>query len=184
MKEIERKVFDINPQEVEEKLLKFGAQKAFDGLMKVMFFDYPDGRIKDKGDLLRVREFSGGKVEVTCKTNRRVEGENKVYDEYILEGHDFEEAVKFCESLGFEVSCRYEKRRKIFIMPNAEVVIDEYPKIPALMEIEAHAEEDIDSIIDMLVEKLDLSAHDSSAETINEYLARKYPEIELNNLTF
>lgn len=184
MKEIERKIFDIDPQEIEQKLLKFGAQKMFDGLLKVYFFDYPDNRISKRGDLLRVREFSGGKVEVTCKTNRRIEGENKVYDEFILEGDDLSEAIKFCECLGFQMTYKYEKRRKVFIMPNAEVAIDEYPKIPVLMEIEAHGEEDTDRIIDMLIEKLEITENESSTETINEYLKRKFPKIDLNNLTF
>lgn len=180
MKEIERKIFDINPREVAQKLLRFGAQKTFSGLVKVRYFDTPDSKIRGKGDLLRVRQFEGAHTEVVYKTNKRVEDGCKIYDEYTLKGESFEDTSKIFENLGFTACCSYEKKRTIFKMKEAEIVIDEYPRLPPFLEIEAADAK----VIDEIVTQLGLQDNESSCETINELLKRKYPDTELNNLTF
>lgn len=184
MKEIERKVLNINVQEVEKKLLQFGAEKKYDGLLDIYYLDYEDGRIKKKNELLRVREYDDGKVEITHKTNHKQEEGNKIYDEYVFKGTDLHEALKFFKSLGFVISCHYQKRRKTFKMPNAEVVIDIYPKIPPLIEVEASGETDVDKLIDLLIEKLELKDHSTSTETISDLLKSTYPEYSLDDLIF
>ncbi|MFC1655464.1 class IV adenylate cyclase [Patescibacteria group bacterium] len=180
MKEIERKIFDINPQEVAQKLLDLGAEKTFSGLVKVRYFDTVDSKIRNQGDLLRVRQFEGAHVEVVYKTNKQIEDGCKIYDEYTLKGESFEDATKLFENLGFAVCCTYEKTRTIFKLENAEVVIDEYPKMDPFVEVEAGDAKTIDEI----VSRLGLTENESSCETINELIKRKYPDLDLNNLTF
>ena len=180
MKEIERKIFGIDVERVKNDILVLGAQKTFEGLVKVHYMDSGDRRIHNKGDLLRVREFGGDYTEIVYKTNKRTEGGCKIYDEYTLKGEKFDETVRFFELLGFETTCTYEKRRTKFVLPDAEIVIDEYPRIEPFLEIEAKNA----AMVDDLVKKLNLSEHESSCETINEFLKRKYPDISLNNLTF
>ena len=179
MQEIEIKILDICPQKISRKLAELGAQKEFSGFFKVKYFE-KDGQIIVRGDLLRVREFEGSHTEVTYKTNKRKDGDFKIYDEYELACPEFEEACKFFESLGYEVSCYYEKRRTVFSLEQAEIVIDEYPKIPPFLEIEAPDPKTIED----LIEKLGLQKNERSNKTINGLLKEKHPDIELNNLTF
>lgn len=179
MQEIEIKILGIDVDEISNKLIELGAHREFEGLIKVKYFDN-DSQIRDRGDLLRVREFERSHTEVTYKTNKRNEGGYKIYDEYELVSPEFEEACKFFESLGYETSCYYEKRRTVFSLEKAEIVIDEYPKIPPFMEIEASDQK----IIEDLVKKLGLEENEKSSHTINGLLKEKYPDIELNNLTF
>lgn len=179
MQEIEIKILGIDPGKISEKLIDLGAHKEFEGLIKVKYFD-KDGQIRDKGDLLRVREFEGSHTEVTYKTNKRIENGYKIFDEYELASPEFDEACKFFESLGYETSCYYEKRRMVFSLAEAEIVIDEYPKISPFMEIEAPDQKEIED----LIIKLGLEENEKSSHTINGLLKEKYPDIELNNLKF
>jgi adenylate cyclase class 2 len=179
MQEIEIKILGINVEDVSKKLIDIGAHKEFSGLIKTKYFD-KDSEIRDRGDLLRVREFEGSHTEATYKTNKRKEDGFKIYDEYELASPEFNEACKFFESLGFETSCYFEKRRTVFSLKQAEIVIDEYPKISPFLEIEAPDQK----IINDLIEKLDLRENEKSSHTINRLLKEKYPDIQLNNLTF
>lgn len=179
MQEIEIKILGIDPQEISRKLIDLGAHKEFDGLIKTKYYD-KDRTIRDRGDLLRVREFEGSHTEVTYKTNKRIENDFKIYDEFELASPEFEEACSFFESLGYSTSCYFEKRRTVFSLKQAEIVIDEYPQIPSFIEIEA---EDPKTIED-LVTKLGLEEKEKSSHTINGLLKEKYPDIQLNNLTF
>lgn len=179
MQEIEIKILGIDPQEISQKLVDLGAHKEFDGLIKTKYFD-KDSKINDRGDLLRVREFAESHTEVTYKTNKRIENDYKIYDEFELASPEFEEACSFFEALGYSQSCYFEKRRMVFSLPEAEIVIDEYPKIAPFVEIEAPDPKTIED----LITKLGLKENEKSSHTITGLLKEKYSDIQLNNLTF
>lgn len=180
MKEIERKIFDISPKEVSSKLLKMGAKVVFKGLVRVKYFDTRSGDIRKKHDLLRVRQMGEKKVEICFKSNRKVKEGCKIYDECEFYSNDFGEVSKFFEKLGYICTCYYEKKRKEFALKDIKVEMDEYPGLAPFIEIEASSAKKIND----LVKKLGLEKNESSSETINEVLKRKYPKISLNNLTF
>ncbi len=180
MKEIEVKILGIDPEDIRKKLADLGAEKTFDGLLRVRYFDTPDHEIRKRGELLRVREYEGKKVEVTHKSNKRIENGLKIFDEQNVKAEDFEETTKMFEELGFVVTTYFEKKRAVFKLDNAEIVIDEYPKIPPFMEIEAENQDKIEEMI----EKLGLKDNERSSHTINGLLKEKYSDIELNNLKF
>lgn len=180
MKEIEVKILGINPDDIKAKLTELKAEKDFEGLLKVRYFDTPDGEVRKREELLRVREYEGKGVEVCYKSNKRIEDGYKVYDEQHLQADNFDEVTRMFEELGFIVTTYYEKKRTVFKLDGAEIVIDEYPKIPPFMEIEAENKE----LIEELIEKLELQDKERSSHTINGLLKEKYPDIELNNLTF
>jgi adenylate cyclase class 2 len=87
---------------------------------------------------------------------------------------------KFFEKLGYICTCYYEKKRTEFNLKNLKVEMDEYPKIKPFIEIEASSAKQIDA----LVKELGLEKNESTSETINEVIKRKYPKLSLNNLTF
>jgi len=180
MKEIEKKIFDIRPRALSSKLLKLRAKLVFKGLVKVKYFDTKKGEIRKKHELLRVRQVGDKKVEICFKCNKRVKEGCKIYDECEFYTSDFEEVSKFFEKLGYISTCYYEKKRTEFVLKDVKIVIDEYPKIKPFMEIEADSVKKIND----LIEKLGLEKNESSSETINEVIKRKYPKLSLNNLTF
>lgn len=180
MKELEKKVLEIDKKQVVEKLEKMGAAQTFKGLLKVCYLDTQDNRIRKSGDLLRLREFEGEYTEIVYKTNKRIENTCKVFDEYTFKGKCFEDALKLFEKLDLNISCSYEKKRTVYYYQDSEIVIDEYPKIPPFLEIESGNPAQIENII----KYLELEDYESSCETINELLERKYPHIKLNGLKF
>ncbi|MCD6109616.1 CYTH domain-containing protein [bacterium] len=180
MKEIEVKILSIDPDLIESKLLKLGAKKEFSGLLKVRYFDKDNGEIREKGDLLRVRQVGDKKTEICYKTNKHTENGFKVCDEYNVTATDFSESVEFFKQLGFKITCSYEKKRTIFKYNDLEIVIDEYPKIPPFIEIEGSNI----GLVEELILGLDLSENERSTHSIGGLLKEKYPDIELDGLTF
>lgn len=180
MKECEIKVLGIDTEKLIEKLESFGAKKTFAGMYKVHYFDYPDSRIREKGELLRIREIVGGQSEVVYKANKRIENGMKVYDEYEFEIGDFEAIFQVFKNMGLSETLYYEKKRKLYELPGAKIEIDTYPKIPPYCEIETSDK----GLFDELTRKLGLQGLETSTETVNELFLRKYPDISLQNLRF
>ncbi|MBN1494347.1 CYTH domain-containing protein [Candidatus Peregrinibacteria bacterium] len=180
MKEIERKIFDIDTKAVSLKLLKMGAKILFKGIVRVKYFDTKKGDIRKKHNLLRVRQLGEKRVEVCFKCNKRVKDGCKIYDECEFFAYDFDRVSRFFEKLGYVCTCYYEKKRTEFNLKNIKIEMDEYPRIKPFIEIEASSVKKINDLIN----ELGLEKNEASSETINEVLKRKYPKISLNNLTF
>jgi len=121
MKEIERKILEINKEEVEKKLHELGAEKTYEGILTVCYMDTPGSDIRERGDLLRVRRFDDKDIEIVYKTNKRVEKGCKHYDEYTFKGEDYDEAIAFFKCLGFNISCNYEKKRTTYYFQDSEI---------------------------------------------------------------
>lgn len=188
MKEIERKILDIDVRGLEARLkkLKPAPRKIFEGLVSVRYFDFSDGRIAHAKDLLRVRVIhpKGKKpyTEVVYKVYGGIQKGCKIFEEIetTLPGDQSVMFIKFFGALGLKQKVFYEKKRTLFKQGNVAFEIDEHPRIPAFLEIEASSP----AAIEKCVRLLGLSNHEQTAETISELLRRKYPKIKLNGLTF
>lgn len=188
MKEAELKILGIDVPRLVMRLEELGAKKGFDGLMKVHYFDYPDGRINEKGDLLRVRELSGSesRAEVAYKANKRIEDGMKVFDEYEFTAPDSGAIIEIFRNLGLVETLYFEKKRIEYVFSATKpgiavkVEIDEYPKTPAYCELEATDRE----TLDLAIGELGLSGFETSTETVAELFANRYPDISLNGLCF
>ncbi|MBI4994997.1 CYTH domain-containing protein [Candidatus Peregrinibacteria bacterium] len=189
MMEIERKILEINKREVVARILKLKprAKKVFEGLVRVKYFDFCDGRICRKRDLLRLREISpkGKKsyTELVYKTFKCVKKMCKYFDEleFTFVGEkSFENLSVLLKKIGLEQTLYYEKRRILYLWKNLNFEIDEHPKIPTFLEIEAPSP----SAINAAVKILGLEKYEQTAENISELMKRKYPEVKLNGLKF
>lgn len=189
MMEIERKILDINTRAVEAaiKKLKPAPQKIFQGLVRVSYFDFPDGRIRKKRDLLRVREFfaRGEKpyTELVYKIYKGVKHGCKYFDEcelVIASPGAYETLAALFLRIGLKKSLYYEKKRTLYRTAKIQFEIDEHPKIPPFIEIEAKSPQHIDQAI----KRLKLKDHEQTAESIAQLMERKYTKIKLNGLTF
>ena len=178
MKEKEVKILNIDKAEVEERLLKLGAKKVFDGEIASFFFDFKDGSIAKSNSVLRLRK-EGIKVLLTFK--KVVDSQSvKVAEEHYVEVSDLGEAEMILKSLGLSVAESMQKRRVSYQFNCVHFDIDKYVgkygHIPVFLEIEA---ESIDSIY-RYAELLGFKAEDclpwSVKELVNHYPTERQSE--------
>lgn len=189
MMEIERKILEIKSKEVVARILRLRprSKKVFEGLVRVKYFDFCDGRICKKRDLLRVREISprGKKpyTELVYKTFKCVKNMCKYFDELefkFVGEKSFENLSTLFKEIGLKQTLYYEKRRTLYSWKNLNFEIDEHPKIPAFIEIEAPSP----AVIDKAIKALGLEKYEQTAENISELMKRKYPKVKLDGLKF
>lgn len=160
MDEVEAKVLEIDEQYVTEQLEEQGAEKVFDGEVTSRFYDYPDGRIEEEG-VLRLRE-AGDHTFITYKIDVSRDGA-KTMEEIEFDVSSTEMADRFLRELGLEEIRSSWKHRQKWERGDIEYVIDEYPGIPALLEIEAPDEQRMyDAFEELGYERSDLKSWDAS----------------------
>lgn len=188
-KEIERKILGIDVRKLvaQIKKLRPAPKKLFEGKLRIKYYDFTDGRIHKKRDLLRIREFwpKSGKPysELVYKLYKGVQKNCKVFDEleFVIPGtHDAEKLGLLFGRMGLKEMVYYEKKRTLYKWGDVKFEIDEHPKIPAFMEIEGKSP----AAIEKAIKALGLEENEQSAETIEELLKRKYSGVSLNDLRF
>lgn len=157
MKEIELKFLDIDVEQVKEKLLELGAKKVFDGIVQTVLFDFSDERLKNRNDLLRLRQMD----DVSSLTAKLfVEHKSlKVREELEVRIDDFDVMKKILFFLGLEESLVIVKHRISFVLDDARFEFDKHLKnhafIPEFLEIEAKDESAMNKYVDLLALTLD-----------------------------
>ncbi|MBN2466205.1 class IV adenylate cyclase, partial [candidate division WOR-3 bacterium] len=124
-----------------------GARPAEEQRFFAVFFDFPHGRLRASGHLLRLRG-EGERTVLTLKRRVREEGA-KVREETEFEVSDFEDCRRVLHTLGLVETTHVDKFRTSYRLGGALVVIDrhvgELAFIPELLEIEAGSVEEVRS---------------------------------------
>jgi adenylate cyclase, class 2 len=186
MREIERKILDVPKRLFLKKMRQLAAVKQKSVLMRVVYFDFPDGRIKECRDLLRTRELIEGKkrtTELVYKTFQGIEGGCKIFDEReitLKERGAFQKLTDFFQACGYVQTVYFEKKRIEYKWRDITFEFDQYPQIPSFLEIEGPNAQEVKQII----KKLGLEEHEQTPESINQLMERKYPQVTLNGLHF
>ncbi len=142
-KEIEAKFINVNKEEIRKKLKSLGGKLIKpETLMLNRTFDFPNA-MTEEGiyKWIRVRD-EGNKITMTLKlmTNwEKIDGVNEVE----ITVDDFYNACEFLITMGFVDTNESEKYREIWDFNKAEVVIDTWPGLEPLIEIEADSEEKV-----------------------------------------
>ena len=172
---------NINKDEIRERLKKTGAvliKPEF--LQKRCTFNLPRGH-EIKGGWLRVRD-EDDKITMTLK----VVGEDIIENqkEVALLVDNFNEAVEFLKNIGCEKKSFQETKREIWKLENVEIMIDEWPHLEPLVEIEGSSEDEVRRISEKLgfnySEALFCSAttlYSSKYSLSNDYINNRIPEI-------
>lgn len=147
MDEIEVKIIDINKQEVIRTLEKLKAVKVFEGKMQSSHFDR-EGKLKHRGELLRLRKK--GEVQLLTFKRKKEAKDVKICDEYETEISDAHAARQILGALGYEEVKTDIRNRTSYRIKNSLVEIDEYPKIPAFLEVESPTREELKNIVHLL----------------------------------
>jgi adenylate cyclase class 2 len=115
--------------------------------MRRKTFDFPDRRLNDVGAWVRVRD-EGDKVTMSYK--RVIERTMEGMQEEMVTVDDFDRACTFLEVMGLVQTSFHENRRETWRLQACEVVIDWWPWILPLVEIEGPLEEDIQLVAETL----------------------------------
>lgn len=134
--EFETKVLDIDVKDIDEKLAKLGAQKEPEVLMRRWVFDIDPS----KDEWIRLRH-NGKKATVTykCKSGFGI----SQTEEIEVEVSDFDKAAQILSKLTFKGTYYQENKRRTYNLKGIVFTIDSWPKIPALLEVEADSEEKV-----------------------------------------
>ena len=147
MKEIEAKILEVDTDELREKLDGIGASKVFEKQVSSEFYDFEDGRIEENGQI-RLRTI-GDNSFVTRKID--VDDDRaKVKEEIEFDVENPDEVRKFLKSIGLEKIETGQKRRAKWHKNSVEYVIDWYPGIPPLLEIEAPSHQKLEESFEEL----------------------------------
>ncbi|MBN1326250.1 CYTH domain-containing protein [Candidatus Falkowbacteria bacterium] len=140
--EYEATYYPVDKEQIRQILKKVGAKLMRpEFLMKRMPFHPP----KDIGNAwLRVRD-EGDKITMSLKkiTGDKITDQKEV--QLIID--NFDEGIKFLESIGAKQKSYQENLREIWHLDNAEICIDTWPGLKPLLEIESNNEADVKNAV-------------------------------------
>ncbi len=148
MKEIEVKVLDIDKKLIENRLTKLGAKKVFDGLVNSWMYDFPDNKIKNAKNHLRIRQ-EGNHSFITFKSSIS-QDQAKIMEELELNIPDLNMMKNVFEKIGLEMKGEFQKQRISYELEGSKIELDKNPNIPWYMEIESKSIKHINSISEAL----------------------------------
>lgn len=160
MEEFEVKYLNINPKEIEDKLVAIGAKKIFDRIYRVRIFDYPDLRLNGDAAWVRLRD-EGDKITLTFKQRLGTKSDDGIVDksgktnddgmkEIEVTVNDFEKTAQIFYSIGMIDKFYEEKRRIRYIKDDIEFDIDYMPGLEPFLEIEASSMDEVEKGIKLL----------------------------------
>lgn len=143
--EFEIKVLDVDAINIPKKLVALG----YDKMPTQSYRRYVYVTNKD-GNWVRLRT-DGVKTTLTYKSfsNDDIEGMRELE----IEVSDFDKANAMMEQLGYKATKYQENRRTNYVRGQVEVSLDEWPMIPAYLEIEGHNRAEVELCLEEL--KLD-----------------------------
>ncbi len=148
--EIETKVLDINSEEIQKKVRALGATQVQKTRLIVDWYRIKGVTEGNDPWFLRIRSNSEGVHEVTWKAKSDILGKARKHKEINFTVAQPEKLSDLFEELGLEKYAHQEKDRISFTLKDWQFDIDQYPKMPAYMEIEGKSEEHIQEALALL----------------------------------
>ncbi len=148
--EIETKVLEINTDELKSKLVSLGADKIQETRLTVDWYRVKGTKEGEDPWFLRIRSNSEGKNEVTWKAKSDILGVSRKHKEINFDILESEKLSDLFEEIGLEKYAHQEKDRTTFKYKDWQFDIDQYPNMPAYLEIEGSSEESIKEAIKLL----------------------------------
>ena len=158
---------NIDKDNLRAKLLDLGASlKKKEFLQKRATFNLPKGQ-EVPGAWVRVRD-EVDRVTLTYKVvdGRKIENQKEI--EMVVDS--YAEAEKFVEVLGCEKKAYQETKREIWEMDRVEIMIDEWPFLEPIVEIEGESED----VVKTVAEKLGFDYNDAIFGSIDFLYSEKY----------
>ena len=148
--EIETKVLDIDAGDAVARLEKLGAEKKQQTRLVVDWYR-PIGVGEGEDPwYLRVRSNSEGSHEVTWKAKSEILGNARKHKEINFLIGEPEKVSDLFEELGLEKYAHQEKDRTTFVLKDWQFDLDQYPGMPAYLEIEGASEAHVNEAMQLL----------------------------------
>jgi adenylate cyclase class 2 len=148
--EIETKVLDIHAEKIKSLLLSLGAVQTQDGRLAVDWFRKTGVKEGQDEWFLRIRSNSRGGHEVTWKAKSTIQGTTRKHKEINFPISKPEELADLFQEIGLEKYAHQEKDRTSFSYKDWMFDIDQYPGMPAFLEIEGESEEHVKEAMGLL----------------------------------
>ncbi len=179
MHEIETKILEINTGKVLEKLKNLGANQTQDVRLFVDWYCPKNALDTTHPWYLRVRKTSDGKAEISWKSLETIVGNTRQSQEINIDVSDFENAKSLLEAVGFVHYAHQEKDRISFSFESWNFDLDQYPGMPAYLEIEGNSEEHVGHAIKLL----ELENHEALSQGETKLIRERYG-LDWNNMRF
>jgi len=148
--EFEATFLDINKEHIRSRLKKVGAELTKEEtFMKRYTIELPEGH-KKEGAWLRVRD-EGDKITMTYKRIKEDKTDdiaNQKEIEFVIS--DFDAGVAFLETIGCHKQAYQETKREVWEYLDCEIMIDEWPHLEPLVEVEGNSERSVKQVSEML----------------------------------
>ena len=148
--EIETKVLDVDVNILKDRLISLGAEKIQETRLVVDWYRIKGVKEGEDPWFLRIRSNSNGEHEVTWKAKSDILGIARRHKEINFNISEPEKLADLFEELNLEKYAHQEKDRVTFAYKDWQFDIDQYPKMPAYLEIEGSSEESIKEAINLL----------------------------------
>lgn len=170
MHEIETKVLEVNTEEIKKKLKSLGANETQNIRLFVDWYCVKEALKGKHPWYLRVRKTSGGQSEISWKSLEKFVGNTRQSEEINIDVSDFEKAKSLLEAIGLVHYAHQEKDRISFAYKNWNFDLDQYPRMPAYLEIEGESEEHVGEAIKLL----SLESHEALSQGETKLIREKY----------
>ncbi len=141
--EIETKVLDIDPTQMREMLAVLGARPVRETRLIVDWYRPIGTQEGEDPWFLRIRSDSDGKHEATWKGKPEVIGTARKVPEVNITVPDPEALARLFLGIGLERYAHQEKDRSSFAHEGWLFEIDQYPGMPAFLEVEGKSDEHV-----------------------------------------
>lgn len=137
--ERELKFAAVEHDRLRDRLIEMEAERMWNSALEENWLFDQGGKLEKGHRVLRLRRDSRG-AWLTYKGPATFEGRTKVRAEHETEVGDADETRALLESLGYEVTRRYEKKRELWRVGGVTVALDRTP-IGDFAELEGEAAE-------------------------------------------
>ncbi len=145
--EIEVRILEINPDQIQKKLKEIGAKKIADRNMRRYVYDLSKDQNGNCERWIRLRD-NGTSTTIAIKniSNDGIDGTQEV--ETAVD--NFEKMHEILELSGLKANAYQENKRISYKLNDIEIEIDFWPLIPPYLEIEADSKEKIEKTLKLL----------------------------------
>lgn len=170
--EIECKFLNVDFEDVRAKLKDIGANCVQPmRMMRRVVIDHPDRRMQKKQDgWIRIRD-EGDKVTLTYKQTIEYEFGGAKELEVIIS--DYQKTIDIFLAIGLVVHTQQETKRETWELDGVEIVLDEWPWLNPLIEIEAQSEAEVKEV----ASRLGFNWEDAVFGSVTVAYRKQYPAI-------
>ena len=161
--ETEYKILDIDLDNLDAAMKKISAQKVYDGIRTITYFDHPNGSLRKANEGIKLTEEDKLKLEYTRKSSTDQSDSVKLFVSRK------KETVEFLNRLNLAPVTEVQARRISYELDSIDFDIDCFPGIPPFMEVDLG---NSSIALDDLLNSLDLLSHEPIVATTPEIFTR------------